>query len=130
MDVNHPLDTPPPGWRPNSEYADRVRKAMSPAALKSAVTWDELLDVLGIVIEGNAKVADRIAVLQQKIIELKERPPVPWEGPWDPQKQFTRHSFCSDRGAMWYAMADSKGVRPGSGEGVWRLCVKAGKDAR
>lgn len=128
--VDYSLDAPPPGWKPQSEFADRVRRAMSPAALKSAVTWDEMLDMLGMVVEGHSKVGDRIALLQHKMIELEERPPVPWAGPWDAQKQFRRHSFCSDRGAMWYAMVDSKGVRPGSGDGVWRLCVKSGRDGK
>ena len=68
--------------------------------------------------------------LEDRVAALEARPPVPWQGVWDAEKQFTRNSFCSDRGAMWFAMADSKGVRPGSGDGVWKLCVKAGKDGK
>ncbi|WP_453953688.1 hypothetical protein [Bradyrhizobium sp. USDA 377] len=77
-----------------------------------------------------APLVDRLCKLEQKTLELQERPLVPWAGTWDAEKEFKRNTFCSDRGAMWFAMTDSKGVRPGSGDGVWRLCVKAGRDAR
>ncbi|MGY4170962.1 hypothetical protein [Bradyrhizobium sp. USDA 4529] len=77
-----------------------------------------------------APLVDRLCRLEQKALELQEKPLVPWAGTWDSEKEFKRHTFCSDRGAMWFAVTDSKGVRPGSGDGVWRLCVKAGRDAR
>ncbi|WP_377830065.1 hypothetical protein ACFKHW_12945 [Bradyrhizobium lupini] len=84
------------------------------------------------VVEAVTPLIGRLCRVEQKTktLELQERPLVPWAGTWDGEKQFTRHQFCSDRGSMWYAVADSKGVRPGSGEGVWRLVVKAGRDGK
>ncbi|MGX1107844.1 MULTISPECIES: hypothetical protein [Bradyrhizobium] len=92
---------------------------------------DTLFPVIREYVKKNlTPLVDRVAELQQKMVELEERPLVPWAGTWDSAKEFKRNTFCSDRGAMWFAMADSKGVRPGSGDGVWRLVVKAGRDGR
>ncbi|MGX1110550.1 MULTISPECIES: hypothetical protein [Bradyrhizobium] len=82
------------------------------------------------VVKAVTPLVDRLCAVEQKTFELQEKPLVPWVGTWDSEKEFKRHTFCSDRGAMWFAVTDSKGVRPGSGDGVWRLCVKAGRDAR
>ncbi|WP_338692017.1 hypothetical protein V5279_37910 [Bradyrhizobium sp. 26S5] len=82
------------------------------------------------VVKAATPLVDRICELEQKVAELADRPLVPWQGVWDAEKEFKRNTFCSDKGAMWIAMCDSKGIRPGSGDGVWRLCVKAGRDAK
>ncbi|MGX1323737.1 hypothetical protein AB7M17_007190 [Bradyrhizobium sp. USDA 377] len=82
------------------------------------------------VVKAVTPLVDRLIEVEKKTLELQDRPLVPWAGTWESEKEFKRHTFCSDRGAMWYAVADSKGVRPGSGEGVWRLCVKAGRDGK
>ncbi|MGX1321811.1 hypothetical protein AB7M17_005264 [Bradyrhizobium sp. USDA 377] len=82
------------------------------------------------VVRAVTPLVDRLIEVEKKTLEIQERPLVPWAGTWTADKEFTRHSFCSDRGSMWYALIDSKGVRPGSGDGVWRLCVKAGRDGK
>lgn len=68
--------------------------------------------------------------LEARVASLEARPAVPWEGPWDAEKQFPASCFCTHGGGMWFAAAASKGVRPGTGDGVWRLAVKAGKDGK
>ncbi|QIG92154.1 hypothetical protein [Bradyrhizobium sp. 6(2017)] len=94
-------------------------------------TMDAIAPVIrDYVVKAVTPLVDRLCQVEQKMVELNERPLVPWAGTWESQKEFKRHTFCSDRGAMWFAMTDSKGVRPGSGDGVWRLVVKAGRDGK
>lgn len=129
MDVDYSMDTPPPGWKPRSEFADTVRKAMSPTALKDAVTWDDLLDMLGIVVEGHSAVTDRIAMLQEEMRKVRDAPSLKYAGVWKSDAVYGAGTFTTDSGSMWHAQRASVGERPGAGD-AWVLAVKKGRDAR
>lgn len=69
--------------------------------------------------------ADRIGHMQRKITELEERPPAEWEI-YDPSKTYKAGVFVTYAGSMFFARSESKGVKPGSGDACWKLCVKRG----
>jgi hypothetical protein len=122
----------PPGWKPKSAYADDVRKKMSTADLSSPVTWGELVDLLGMLIENNRALATNILELQATTKEIGARQTLKYLGVWNAEKVYAAGSFVTDHGSTWHAQRASAGERPGTGES-WVLAVKAGrpgKDAR
>jgi hypothetical protein len=45
-------------------------------------------------------------------------------GVWDSAKEYRSGALVSYRGSGWIAKAGSKGVKPGSADGLWRLAIK------
>lgn len=67
-------------------------------------------------------------ILDQKIKTL----PIPsYEGVWDKDEDYKKHSMVTFRGSVWAAIDPSCGVRPATDEGakVWKLAVKSGDRA-
>lgn len=67
-------------------------------------------------------IADRAAKATVKHIE----PELPYAGVWAEGEQYQRGQFITASGALWHAETDSKGVKPGTAPGVWKLAVKRG----
>lgn len=70
-------------------------------------------------------VQDCIAPLAERICQLETRPPVEWEI-YDATKDYKAGVFVTSAGSMWFARAASRGIKPGTGDGIWKLCVKRG----
>jgi hypothetical protein len=70
-------------------------------------------------------VQDCIAPLAERIRDLETRPPVEW-GIYDASKEYKAGVFVTSGGSMWFAKTASRGVKPGSGDASWQLCVKRG----
>jgi hypothetical protein len=61
---------------------------------------------------------------------LKHDLPIPiYRGVWDEARDYTAHDMVTQKGAIWHAHSDSKGLRPGTDEGAaaWKLAVKNGE---
>jgi integrin beta 3 len=62
---------------------------------------------------------------------LEARFPGMWDaGVWRAGKHYPRGAGVSWNGSTWIAQKDTRGEKPGDGSGVWRLAVKAGRDAK
>lgn len=77
------------------------------------------------IVKAMAPLVDRIAALQKAVTEFEQRPPVEWEV-YSESKEYKPGVFVTFAGGMWFSRSVSKGVRPGSGNDCWRLCVKRG----
>lgn len=72
-----------------------------------------------------------LAPLRTKIAELEGRPiGAIYRDVWDATTKYEPHEMVSHDGSCWIAKTASIGTRPGTAPGVWRLCVKRGRDAR
>jgi hypothetical protein len=69
----------------------------------------------------------RVDVLEAERESLKA-----WRyvGVWDRATSYRANNFVTHAGATWIARSDSRGARPGSGDGAWTLTAKSGRDAR
>jgi hypothetical protein len=77
-----------------------------------------------------AKMLAENVVLKGRIAELEQRPPpLQYDGVWDEARSYTRGSFCTFQGSLWYCEDGNIGVRPGAGSSSWRLAVKRGRAA-
>jgi hypothetical protein len=75
-------------------------------------------------------VARELATRDARIAELEARPSLHDAGVWTETETYVAGSVVSHQGSAWCAQIASTGVRPGSGDGCWRLLVKKGRDAR
>ncbi|MBZ9760320.1 hypothetical protein LB553_05450 [Mesorhizobium sp. CA8] len=71
-------------------------------------------------------IADRASKTAAKHSE----PEVPYAGVWAEGHQYERGQFTTAGGALWHAEVASKGVKPGTAPGTWKLCVKRGDAAK
>ncbi|WP_095087803.1 hypothetical protein [Mesorhizobium sophorae] len=71
-------------------------------------------------------IADRAA----KTLVKHAEPKVPYAGIWAESEQYERGQFITASGALWHAETASKGVKPGTAPGIWRLAVKRGDAQR
>ena len=70
-------------------------------------------------------VVDHLVELRKKVAEIEDRPAIEW-GVFDETKDYRAGVFVTSGGSMWFSRTASKGMRPGAGNDVWKLCVKRG----
>lgn len=126
QDIVDPSKPMPANWRPQSAYADAVRKVANPAALKSTVTLDELLDFLGQYAEANKKQNVIIKALVDRVKEI-EASQLKYQGIWNSEKQYPPNSLITHQGSGWISLVETRGTRPGEGNAIWRLAIKRAK---
>jgi hypothetical protein len=72
---------------------------------------------------------DMIAPLVKRIAELETRQ-LKHVGTWAADKQYLPGNCVSHGGSVWPTDIESKGVRPGDANAIWRLIVKRGRDGK
>jgi hypothetical protein len=72
---------------------------------------------------------DMIAPLVKRIAELETRQ-LKHVGTWAADKQYLPGNCVSHGGSVWTTDIESKGVRPGDANAIWRLIVKRGRDGK
>jgi hypothetical protein len=125
-DVVDPSKPMPANWKPQSDYADRVRKVATAATLGSNVTLDSLLDFLGMFADANKKQNVIIAALVDRVKELEESQ-LRYQGIWNSEKQYPKNSLITHQGSGWISLVETRGTRPGEGNAIWRLAIKRAK---
>lgn len=53
-----------------------------------------------------------------------------WQGSWTDTKEYFEGQVVTCGGSVWHSEKDNKGIKPGTNEEYWKLCVKKGRDAR
>lgn len=69
----------------------------------------------------------RIAQLETELAEYRAMGALADKGVWRDGSTYDKGHVVSDKGSMWVALRTTR-ARPGGPD--WRLCVKAGRDAR
>jgi hypothetical protein len=72
---------------------------------------------------------DMFAPLVKRIAELETRQ-LKHVGTWAADKQYLPGNCVSHGGSVWTTDIESKGVRPGDANAIWRLIVKRGRDGK
>jgi hypothetical protein len=72
--------------------------------------------------KGIAPLAAQLAGIEQRMMK--------YEGVWSEGKTYTRGSFVTHAGSLWFADDTSIGARPGAGSTTWKLAVKKGHAER
>jgi len=68
--------------------------------------------------------------LEARVAALESLPKMQHRGIWEKDTLYPPATFITCDGSTWYSDVESVGVKPGSGNAVWRLTAKRGKDAR
>ena len=69
--------------------------------------------------------------LEARIAELEARPQgLAYGGTWTKSSRYMAGHCATHGGALWFAVADSKGCTPGGSEGAWKLMAKSGQPPR
>lgn len=71
---------------------------------------------------GIAALAAQIAGIEQRMMK--------YEGVWSEGKTYTRGSFVTHAGSLWFCEDTNVDVRPGAGSSSWKLAVKKGHAER
>jgi hypothetical protein len=90
-----------------------VAEALSPLGARIAVLEQR---------RGLAPLAAQLAGIEQRMMK--------YEGVWAEKKTYTRGSFVTHAGSLWFAEDTSIGARPGAGSSTWKLAVKKGHAER
>ena len=84
----------------------------------------------GIVEAVKGYVERETADLRKRIADLERRPTLRYVGVWQSGKSYSPGEVVTDAGSMWHCNSATSSARPGTGNSVWTLCCKRGKDAR
>ena len=64
--------------------------------------------------------------LEERVAALEAKPTLAYRGVWDGAKLYAPGTFITHGGSVWHSDVESRGVRPGEGNSIWRLAVKRG----
>ena len=71
------------------------------------------------------------APLAARLAKLEAQPKgISYRGAWDNSLAYEPNDVVTQQGSMWIALRHNAGCRPQDSHEHWRLCVKAGRDAR
>jgi hypothetical protein len=82
------------------------------------------------IVKAMTPLVDRIAALQQKVVDLQERPTISYEKTFSPDKLYSPGNLTTHQGSLWHANVETKGIAPGDGNVAWTLIVKRGRDGK
>jgi hypothetical protein len=68
--------------------------------------------------KGIAPLAARLAGIEERMMK--------YEGVWSEGKTYSRGSFVTHAGSLWFCEDTNISVRPGAGSSAWKLAVKKG----
>ena len=119
----------PANWKLESEAANNLKNNMPAAALKSVVTLGDMFDFIGMLVDANKALTDRVSELQQTVKNLSAQQ-LKYVGVWSQEKVYGSGNFVTHSGSCFHAQRASVGETPGAGNDAWVLAVKKGKDAK
>jgi hypothetical protein len=86
---------------------------------------EKLADVIVTVLKAAlTPLKERVAALEQRDVAAACH----WAGVFNDAETYTAGALATHSGALWIALVKVKGVRPGGGDGCWKLVAKSGTD--